>query len=149
MLVSTQEFINTIRQIQKVSKEATDAHVWDIIHQFDHNRDGFIEADEILKVERKFPIRSNFIRIYSRHLKSSGTKKCKSQKNISKKSSISFEKNISLKKKKTSKQKSNNYPSIIPWANHPTRRSKTLSFFYLSQRKRRQESSSVFSFFYL
>ena len=50
MLVSTQEFINTIRQIQKVSNEAVDAQVWDIIHQFDHNRDGFIEADEILEV---------------------------------------------------------------------------------------------------
>lgn len=52
MLVSTQEFVNTIRQIQKVSNQSTDAHVWDIIRQFDHNRDGFIEADEILKVEQ-------------------------------------------------------------------------------------------------
>jgi Ca2+-binding EF-hand superfamily protein len=50
MLVSTQEFVNTIRQIQKVSNQSTDAQVWDIIHQFDHNKDGFIEADEILKV---------------------------------------------------------------------------------------------------
>ncbi|UJR30304.1 hypothetical protein I4U23_017841 [Adineta vaga] len=49
MLVSTQELVNTIRQIQKVSNNSNDAHVWDIIYQFDHNRDGFIEADEILK----------------------------------------------------------------------------------------------------
>ena len=53
MLVSTQEFVNTIRQIQKASNESIDAQVWDIIHQFDHNKDGFIEADEILKVEKK------------------------------------------------------------------------------------------------
>jgi hypothetical protein len=53
MLVSTQEFINTIRQIQKVSNQSIDAQVWDIIHQFDHNRDGFIEADEILKVKKE------------------------------------------------------------------------------------------------
>ncbi len=53
MLVSTQEFVNTIRQIQKASNEFTDAQVWDIIHQFDHNKDGFIEADEILKVKTK------------------------------------------------------------------------------------------------
>lgn len=56
MLVSTQELINTIRQIQKFSNEAVDAQVWDIIHQFDHNRDGFIEADEILKVKVTFLI---------------------------------------------------------------------------------------------
>ncbi|CAF1087287.1 unnamed protein product [Adineta ricciae] len=49
MLVSTQEFVNTIRQIQKASNESNDAQVWDIINQFDHNKDGFIEADEILK----------------------------------------------------------------------------------------------------
>ncbi len=52
MLVSTQEFVNTIRQIQKVSNQSTDAQVWEIIHQFDHNKDGFIEADEILKVKK-------------------------------------------------------------------------------------------------
>ncbi len=53
MLVSTQEFINAIRQIQKVSSQSTDAQVWEIIQQFDHNKDGFIEADEILKVKKK------------------------------------------------------------------------------------------------
>ncbi len=53
MLVSTQEFVNTIREIQKVSNQSTDAQIWDIIHQFDHNKDGFIEADEILKVNFK------------------------------------------------------------------------------------------------
>jgi hypothetical protein len=51
MLVSTQEFINTIRQIQKVSNQSIDTQLWDIIHQFDHNKDGFIEADEVLKVK--------------------------------------------------------------------------------------------------
>jgi hypothetical protein len=53
MLVSTQEIVDTIRQIQKVSNESTDVQVWDIIHQFDHNKDGFIDAEEILKVEKK------------------------------------------------------------------------------------------------
>ena len=51
MLVSTQEFIDSIRQIQKVSNESTDAQLWDIIHQFDINKDGFIDTDEILQVE--------------------------------------------------------------------------------------------------
>jgi hypothetical protein len=50
MLVSSQELINTIRQIQKASNHSNDAQLWDIINQFDHNKDGFIEADEILKV---------------------------------------------------------------------------------------------------
>ncbi|CAF2472491.1 unnamed protein product [Rotaria sp. Silwood2] len=49
MLVSTQEFINTIRQIQKASNESTDAQIWDIIQQFDRNQDGFIDVDEIVK----------------------------------------------------------------------------------------------------
>ncbi len=53
LLVSTQELINTIRQLQKASNQSNDAQVWDIIHQFDHNKDGFIEADEILKVKQK------------------------------------------------------------------------------------------------
>jgi hypothetical protein len=51
MLVSTHEFVDTIRQIQQDSDQSIDAQVWDIIHQFDHNKDGFIEADEILKVK--------------------------------------------------------------------------------------------------
>lgn len=50
LLISTQEFVNTILQIQKFSSLSTDAQVWDIIDQFDHNKDGFIEAGEILKV---------------------------------------------------------------------------------------------------
>jgi len=49
ILVSTQELVNTIRQIQKVSNQNVEQQVWDIIHQFDHNKDGFIEADEILE----------------------------------------------------------------------------------------------------
>ena len=50
ILVSTQELVNTIRQIQKVSNQSTDAQVWEIIHQFDHDKDGFIVADDILEV---------------------------------------------------------------------------------------------------
>jgi Ca2+-binding EF-hand superfamily protein len=50
ILVSTQELVNTIRQIQKVSNQNVDTQLWDVINQFDHNKDGFIEADEILEV---------------------------------------------------------------------------------------------------
>ena len=50
VLVSTQEFVNTIRQIQKASNENIDSQVSEIINQFDHNKDGFIEVDEILEV---------------------------------------------------------------------------------------------------
>ncbi|CAF3754273.1 unnamed protein product [Rotaria sordida] len=67
MLISTQEFINTIRQIQKVSSQSTDAQLLDIIHQFDHNRDGFIEADEILKTLEI--IGNEKIQISKKHLK--------------------------------------------------------------------------------
>lgn len=49
LLVSTQELVNTIRQLQQASNESNEAQVLDIINQFDHNKDGFIEADEILK----------------------------------------------------------------------------------------------------
>ena len=50
ILVSTQELANTIRHIQKVSSTHEDAQVSEIIKQFDHDKDGFIDADEILKV---------------------------------------------------------------------------------------------------
>lgn len=49
LLVSSQELVNTIRQLQQASNESNEAQVLDIINQFDHNKDGFIEADEILK----------------------------------------------------------------------------------------------------
>lgn len=53
ILVSTQELVNTIREIQKVSNSVTnDPQVLEIINQFDHDKDGFIEADEILKVKQ-------------------------------------------------------------------------------------------------
>jgi len=69
MLVSTQEFINAIRQIQKVSSQSTDAQVWEIIQQFDHNKDGFIEADEILKVKNSYYTKKFFFFLFSfRHL---------------------------------------------------------------------------------
>jgi len=42
--------VNTIRQIQKASNQNIDPQLWEIINQFDHNKDGFIEADEILEV---------------------------------------------------------------------------------------------------
>ncbi|CAF1213353.1 unnamed protein product [Rotaria sp. Silwood1] len=67
MLVSTQEFINTIRQIQKASNESTDAQIWDIIHQFDRNQDGFIAIDEILKTLEI--IGDENIQISKKHLK--------------------------------------------------------------------------------
>lgn len=53
ILVSTQELVNNIRQLQKASNESTDGQLMDIINQFDHNKDGYIEADEILKVSNK------------------------------------------------------------------------------------------------
>jgi Ca2+-binding EF-hand superfamily protein len=53
MLVSTQELVNTIRQVQKVSNQGVDAQVWEVINQFDHDKDGFIDADEILKVNKQ------------------------------------------------------------------------------------------------
>jgi len=43
--------VNTIRQIQKASNQNIDPQLWEIINQFDHNKDGFIEADEILEVK--------------------------------------------------------------------------------------------------
>ena len=49
LLVSTQELVNTIRQLQQASNESNEAQILDIINQLDHNKDGFIEADEILK----------------------------------------------------------------------------------------------------
>ncbi|CAF2967136.1 unnamed protein product [Rotaria sp. Silwood2] len=67
ILVSTQELVNTIREIQKVSNKFPDTQVWDIINQFDHNKDGFIEADEILKA---FEIIGNEkVKISKKHLK--------------------------------------------------------------------------------
>jgi Ca2+-binding EF-hand superfamily protein len=50
-LISTQELVNTIRQIQELSNQPIDTQVLDIIYQFDHNKDGFIDADEISKVK--------------------------------------------------------------------------------------------------
>jgi len=50
-LISTQELVNTIRQIQELSNQPIDTQVLDIIYQFDHNKDGFINADEISKVK--------------------------------------------------------------------------------------------------
>jgi Ca2+-binding EF-hand superfamily protein len=50
ILITTQELVNTIRQIQKASNQNVDSQVWDIINQFDHNKDGIIEAEEILEV---------------------------------------------------------------------------------------------------
>lgn len=55
VLVSTQELVNTIRQIQKVSNQNVDPQIWETINQLDHNKDGFIEADEILKVSEFSP----------------------------------------------------------------------------------------------
>lgn len=49
LLVSSQELVNTIRQLQQASNESNEAQILDIINQLDHNKDGFIEADEILK----------------------------------------------------------------------------------------------------
>lgn len=46
--------MNTIRQIQQASNESNETVMQDLIHQFDHNKDGFIEADEILKVMKMF-----------------------------------------------------------------------------------------------
>ncbi|CAF1183088.1 unnamed protein product [Adineta ricciae] len=67
ILVSTQELVNTIRQIQKVSNQSLDPQVWDIINQFDHNKDGFIEVDEILKALEI--IENEKVQISKKHLK--------------------------------------------------------------------------------
>ncbi len=69
ILISTQELVNTIRQIQKVSNQNVDPQLWEIINQFDHNKDGFIEADEILKVNKiLFCFVRNFFLYSFRHL---------------------------------------------------------------------------------
>ncbi|CAF4933202.1 unnamed protein product, partial [Rotaria sp. Silwood1] len=67
ILVSTQELVNAIREIQKVSNQSTDTQVWDLINQFDHNKDGFIEADEILKALEI--IGNEKVKISKKHLK--------------------------------------------------------------------------------
>ncbi|CAF0917363.1 unnamed protein product [Rotaria sordida] len=67
ILVSTQELVNTIRELQKVSNQSTDVHVRDIINQFDHNKDGFIEVDEILKALEI--IGNEKVKISKKHLK--------------------------------------------------------------------------------
>ncbi|UJR16220.1 hypothetical protein I4U23_003130 [Adineta vaga] len=66
-LVTTQELVNTIRQIQKASNENVDPQIWDIINQFDHNKDGIIEADEILKALEI--IENEKVKISKKHLK--------------------------------------------------------------------------------
>ncbi|CAF2236591.1 unnamed protein product [Rotaria magnacalcarata] len=67
ILVSTQELVNTIRELQKVSNKSTDIQVWDLINQFDHNKDGFIEVDEILKALEI--IGNEKVKISKKHLK--------------------------------------------------------------------------------
>lgn len=67
ILVSTQELVNTIRQIQKVSNQNIDPQLWDIINQIDHNKDGFIEADEVLKALEI--IENEKVKISKKHLK--------------------------------------------------------------------------------
>ncbi|CAF1471626.1 unnamed protein product [Adineta steineri] len=67
ILVTTQELVNTIRKIQKVSNTNVDSQIWDIINQFDHNKDGIIEADEILKALEI--IENEKVKISKKHLK--------------------------------------------------------------------------------
>ncbi len=67
ILVSTQELVNTIRQIQKASNQNIDPQLWEIINQFDHNKDGFIEADEILEVKFLFFFFSEILFVFLRH----------------------------------------------------------------------------------
>jgi len=67
ILVSTQEFVNTIREIQKVSNSNVDTQVSEIINQFDHDKDGFIDADEVLKALEI--IGNEKVKISKKHLK--------------------------------------------------------------------------------
>ncbi|CAF0784652.1 unnamed protein product [Didymodactylos carnosus] len=66
-LVTTQELVNAIRQIQKMSSQASEAEMEDIIQQFDPDRDGYIQVDEILKALEL--IASEKVKISKQHLK--------------------------------------------------------------------------------
>jgi len=59
--------VNAIREIQKKSNQASDKEMSEIIEQFDPDKDGFIQVDEILQALEI--IGNEKVKISKKHLK--------------------------------------------------------------------------------